>query len=56
MPTAFSGDETGATRIEHSLLAALIAIAIVGALTSLRRVVFDAAQPHPRPPTVVVSP
>jgi pilus assembly protein Flp/PilA len=32
---AFAGDESGATAIEYALIASLIAVAIVGALTSL---------------------
>ena len=32
---AFAGNESGATAIEYALIASLIAVAIVGALTSL---------------------
>ena len=31
----FAGDESGATAIEYALIASLIAVALVGALTSL---------------------
>ena len=33
--TRFAKDESGATAIEYGLIAALIAIAIIGALTSI---------------------
>ncbi len=35
MLTAFIREESGATAIEYGLIAALIAVAIIGALTSL---------------------
>ena len=47
MATAFTPEETGASRVEHSLLAALSASAIVEALTSPSRVVIDATQEVP---------
>lgn len=33
--TRFIGDESGATAIEYGLIAALIAVVIIGALTSI---------------------
>ena len=33
--TRFANDESGATAIEYGLIAALIAVAIIGALTSV---------------------